>query len=113
MALDPRQRYVTFDLTEVTDLAGLWRAAAAVQSAAKPKLAGPSLYPLRRSAQVQDESIAKLPEGQRGQFQMWYAAFTQELNVTAPLTPQQTLMRHELIKVAARLMGAEPNRVQH
>ena len=113
MTLDSRQRHVTYQLSTVSDLAAMWRATVAAQAAFKPKSAGTGLYTLRRSAQVQDESLARLPAPMRDEFQMRQSASMREFNRSVFLTPQQVMVRHEIIKAAARLMGAEPNRVQH
>jgi tetratricopeptide (TPR) repeat protein len=104
LELDPRRRHVHYELDSVGDLGGLWRAVEAAYSA-NQQPGNRSLYPLRRSAAVEDQALAKMPEEQRTQMQHYQTYSSAARGDQALQLPRQALGRHKLIKAGAQLMG--------
>jgi tetratricopeptide (TPR) repeat protein len=97
LELDPRQRHVHYGLTEVVDLAALWRALDRV--AGNPDL-NPKLdrvYPLKGSAREQDQSVSKLPPELRFQMEMYSDLQDRMSGRPQVLDASPTIARHALI----------------
>lgn len=107
LELDARQRHVKYELDSVGDLAQMWSAVQAAR-AAQPAEGGPaSLYLLRRSADAQDEALAKLPEAMRAQVKMYQSLTAASQAKSALPTPQQAIAQHKLVRAAAPLLGVQ------
>jgi tetratricopeptide (TPR) repeat protein len=105
MELDPRQRHTTYEVSKVGDFGQLWSVAARLRdtSAASGSI---SLFALKRSAAVYDESQAKLPTELRAQLQKYQAMMNNVEDYDHPSTPEAFLARHVLIKSIGSLLGA-------
>jgi len=103
--LDPRQRHVRYELTEVVDLATLWRALDKV--AGNPEL-NPKFdraYPLKGSAREQDQALAKLPAEMRSQMEAYAELQDRMSGRVRSLDASPTIARHALIVMVLGLMG--------
>jgi tetratricopeptide (TPR) repeat protein len=107
LELDPRQRHVRYDLQGVGDLAALWRAVEAANTAVKPAGEGKSLYRLRRSAAAQDEARAKMPEPMRAHMDQVQMMMNSGQDSRSLATPRQALAQHNLMRASAELMGVK------
>jgi tetratricopeptide (TPR) repeat protein len=106
LELDPEQRHVRYELAEVGDLAGLWRAVEAANASAHKRSAAKSLYALRASAAAHAEILARLPESERNQMAMLQSFMAAGTNERELPTARRALARHSLVTGAAPLLGA-------
>ncbi|HEX9192731.1 MAG TPA: tetratricopeptide repeat protein [Burkholderiales bacterium] len=103
--LDPRQRHVHYELNEVVDLTTLWRVLdrAASDPELNPKF--DRVYPLKRSAGEQDQSLAKLPAEMRAQMEVYSDLQARMSGRARSLAASTTLAQHALIVAVLGLMG--------
>jgi tetratricopeptide (TPR) repeat protein len=106
LELDPAQRHVRYDLADVGDLVGLWRAVESANASAQKPAAAKGLYALRASAAAHEAMLAKLPEGQRSQMQMIQSFMAAGASERSLPTTRQALARHNLVSGTAPLLGA-------
>ena len=109
LELDPAQRHVRYDLEDVGDLAGLWRALESANASAQTLAAPKTLYVLRASAAAHEAMVAKLPESQRGQMAIIQSFVASGANERTLPKPRQGLARHNLVTGVAPLLGARDN----
>jgi hypothetical protein len=105
--LDPRQRHVSFEVTEVSDLRALWLALDKIKA---PAPAG-ALYPLARSGRDLEAATAALPSEARQQLEK-FRELSGSSNGVRVKTPnaRQGLAHHVLIgSITPMLGGAENN----
>ncbi|MES2933510.1 MAG: tetratricopeptide repeat protein [Pseudomonadota bacterium] len=107
LELDPQQRHVKYKLNEVTDFVVLWNA---LERAAQKDSRNPSfeqVYPLERSALLQDDVLAKMPPEMRAQMQkrLDLGAAMQRRASAMGARRSALLGQHSLIEAALGLMG--------
>jgi len=108
LELDPRQQHIRYDVSRVGDLALLWRA---LEKARTLDTAPPAtVYPLRRSKELYDAALAKLPDTLREQMTLYQSFAVNPERMGSPMpSSRSAIARHVLIAPVAQLMGVEPN----
>jgi tetratricopeptide (TPR) repeat protein len=105
--LDPSQRHVHYDLTQVRSPAQLWDT---LEAAAQVKRsAAESVFRLRNSADMYDAALAKLPPEIRVQMEQYLAMVRSAQESFTTPGAQIGLAAHAVIAQAGLLMGAAPN----
>jgi tetratricopeptide (TPR) repeat protein len=109
LELDPLQRHASYSVTEVGDLAALWRGAERAHVAAKaarPRRDG--VYALRASTTSREEAMKSLPPEMRGQMDVLnqFQLMSQD-NGSAGAAPAKVLNEHDFVKSTRALMGLD------
>jgi tetratricopeptide (TPR) repeat protein len=105
--LDPLQRHVKYQLSEVGDLRALWKAletAKARHASAQPNMR--DAYPLAGSAAAITAAIDNLPEAMQAQTKQYFRALDTAADPASQgMTPAQALARHALVQPVLLLLG--------
>jgi tetratricopeptide (TPR) repeat protein len=105
--LDPHQRHVRYQLDEVGDLPGLWRAVTAFHATrAKPAKPAP-IYPLAANVRLQQEVLASLPPEERSEAEKHSAGQNLVPRSGWDPRPPFNLADHRLLSAMVRLMELE------
>jgi len=103
--LDPRQRHVRYQLTEVADLPTLWHAIARIEGQRRADAMVPQLYPLAASSRARQEALDKLPPEMRARMEQYIAVQQTMVDAARDGRPLPSLADQKLLVAALRLMG--------
>jgi tetratricopeptide (TPR) repeat protein len=98
--LDPQQRHVRYDLSEVADIERLWRAVERVRAEHPAPMAAPAVYPLVKSAGDRKRYLDKLPGEMQTQM-VQYIALQERVAVSDPAVQ---LASHSLLNQTLQLI---------
>jgi len=109
LQLDPRQRHVQYQLQDVRNIADFWNEIDKLQVVATANDAG--TFVLTANARKLDDALASLPPELRAEAEV-VASLTGAAmyeDVFSTRDPRRFLARHSMTKLAALLLGSEPD----
>lgn len=101
LELDPAQRHVKYQLTQVADVAGLWKALKAKEKVLA-RVPAVALYPLKRSTKEQDDQLAGMPPEMKSQLEGYLTA---QRSMAAAGFRQHQFSGQALIALSATFAG--------
>lgn len=103
LELDPAARHVHYELSEIGDFGSLWQAAERASASRRSSVTSDSVYVLEASSRKFAAALAALPDGLRGQMQIYQDL---QMSMSRPPAPGPAIVlgRHLLVRDSTQLM---------